>query len=159
MTNVPWKTPPELWEKLKPLARQMRHDPTPAEEALWQRVRRNQLGVHFRRQHPIERFVVDFYCTKSRLVIEVDGPIHDYTPEEDAVRQTYLESLGLRVLRVSNADVLRELDGVIARLVEILRGVRLTAHNSTYPRSRQPIKRESGVDHTKTEITGHLCAG
>ncbi len=114
MTDVPWTTPPKLWEKLRPLARQHRHDPTLAEDALWQRLRRHQLaGYQFRRQHTIERFIVDFYCAKARLVIEVDGPIHDYTPQEDAVRQAFLESRGLRVLRFSNADVLDDIESVL----------------------------------------------
>jgi very-short-patch-repair endonuclease len=87
---VPTSAPRELWDKLRPLARQMRHDPTPAEEYLWRRLRKHQVnGAHFRRQHAINRFVVDFYCASAHLVVEVDGPIHDYTPEEDAVRQEF----------------------------------------------------------------------
>ena len=119
MTDVPWSTPPELWEKLQPLARQKRYEPTPAEDALWQQLRRNQIGAHFRRQHTIERFIVDFYCAAIKLVVEVDGGIHDYTQEEDAIRQEYLECRGLRVLRVSNDDVLNRMDDVIARIVEL----------------------------------------
>ncbi len=120
MTDVPWPTPPELWEKLRPLARQKRHEPTPAEDVLWQRLLRNQMGIHFRRQHTIERFIVDFYCAALQLVIEVDGSIHDYTQEEDAIRQEYLESRGLHVLRVSNDDVLQKTDDVIARIIAAL---------------------------------------
>jgi very-short-patch-repair endonuclease len=119
MTDVPWRTPPELWEKLRPLARQKRHEPTPAENMLWQRLRRNQMGAHFRRQHTIERFIVDFYCAALKLVIEVDGSIHDYTQEEDAIRQEYLESRGLRMLRVSNDDVLRDVETVIVRIADL----------------------------------------
>ncbi len=121
MADVPWTTPPELWEKLKPLARQHRHNPTPAEDALWQRLRRNQLAYHFRRQHTIERFIADFYCAKARPVIEVDGPIHDYTPEEDAIRQVYLESRGLRVLRFRNDEVLTNMEGVLEIILSALR--------------------------------------
>jgi very-short-patch-repair endonuclease len=119
MTDVPWRTPPELWEKLRPLARQKRHEPTPAENMLWQRLRRNQMGAHFRRQQTIERFIVDFYCAAIKLVIEVDGSIHDYTQEEDAIRQEYLESRGLRVLRVSNDDVLRDVEIVIVLIADL----------------------------------------
>lgn len=109
----------DLWEKLKPLARQMRHDPTLAEERLWKELRGKRLGGYkFRRQHPIDRFIADFYCHEARLIIEVDGPVHDYTPEQDAVRQAYLESLGLRVLRFANDDVLSEMDGVVERIYE-----------------------------------------
>ncbi|MEO8611553.1 MAG: endonuclease domain-containing protein [Chloroflexota bacterium] len=115
----PANTTPELWEKLKPLARQMRHAPTPAEKHLWGRLRNRQLGgAKFRRQHVIDRFIVDFYCQEYRLVIEVDGSIHEYTQAEDAVRQEFLESLGLRVIRFSNADVLTRIDGVVEVIAE-----------------------------------------
>mgnify|MGYP001770978009 FL=1 len=77
-----WQTSSELWEKLKPLARQMRREPTPAEDKLWQKLRHKQiLGYKFRRQHTIDRFIVDFYCGEARLVVEVDGEVHDYTQE------------------------------------------------------------------------------
>ncbi|MQY72086.1 MAG: DUF559 domain-containing protein, partial [Dehalococcoidia bacterium] len=80
-TDYGWYTSPCLWEKLKPLAREMRRAPTLAEEVLWQHLRNSQMGgFKFRRQHPIDRFIVDFYCFKIRLVIEVDGPVHQYTP-------------------------------------------------------------------------------
>jgi very-short-patch-repair endonuclease len=85
-----WRTPPDLWDKLKPLARQMRHEPTSAEAFLWQHLRRKQLGVKFRRQHLIDRFIVDFYSHEAALVVEVDGPIHEYTSEEDALRQQFI---------------------------------------------------------------------
>jgi very-short-patch-repair endonuclease len=86
-----WYTTPELWEKLKPLARQKRKEPTHAEKLLWQHLRNRQLrGFKFRRQHSIERFIVDFYCAEGGLVLEVDGPFHDYQPEEDKIRETFL---------------------------------------------------------------------
>lgn len=115
------RPPPALWAKLRPLAREKRHDPTPAEEILWERLRREQVkGTHFRRQHVVERFIVDFYCSQARLVVEVDGPVHDYTPEEDAIRQEYLESLGLRIVRFTNEQVLQEADTVINLIAEAL---------------------------------------
>jgi very-short-patch-repair endonuclease len=117
-----WHTPPHLWEKLKPLARQMRKSPTPAENQLWQHLRGKQLlGYKFRRQHAIERFIVDFYCHKARLIVEIDGPIHQYTPEEDAIRQEFLESLGFRVLRFTNEQVMTNIDGVLEKIAEALR--------------------------------------
>ena len=101
----------------------MRCEPTPAEEKLWQKLRNKQLlGLKFRRQHSIERFIVDFYCGKVRLVVEVDGSIHDYTQEEDALRQAFLESLGLRVLRFSNAEVLDSVDRVLEVIAAYLQG-------------------------------------
>ena len=115
-----WLTTPELWEKLKPLANQMRSDPTPAEKHLWQYIRREALGAKFRRQHVFHRFIVDFYCYDARLIIEVDGNIHEYTQEEDAIRQEFLEGLGLRVLRFSNGEVLQQTQAVLERIGEVL---------------------------------------
>ncbi len=115
-----WPMPPDLWQKLKPLVREMRREPTPAEDVLWQRLRRHQLGVKFRRQHPVERFLLDFYCPVARLVVEVDGPIHQYRREEDAIRQEFLESHGLRVLRFTNAEVETAIDAVVERITNYL---------------------------------------
>ena len=115
------KASPVLWAKLKPLARQMRHDPTPAEERLWQRLRGRRLnGFKFRRQHAIERFIVDFYCAEARLIVEVAGTIREYTPDEDAVRQEFLEAMGFRVVRFSNGEVIQSLEAVTERIGTIL---------------------------------------
>jgi len=120
---IPTSAPPAWWDRLKPLARQMRHEPTPAEELLWQRLRNRQIaGAKFRRQHAVERFIVDFYCSEARLVIEIDGPIHDYTPAEDALRQEFLESLGLRVIRFANDEVQTGIERVIRQIKGALAG-------------------------------------
>ncbi|MEH2402362.1 endonuclease domain-containing protein [Nostoc sp.] len=112
--GYPWQTPHELWKKLKPLARQMRREPTPAEKLLWQKLRNKQLlAFKFRRQQTIDRFIVDFYCNEARLVVEVDGEIYDYTQQEDGIRQEFLESLGLQVVRFRNEDVLERMEGVL----------------------------------------------
>jgi very-short-patch-repair endonuclease len=112
-----WRTEISLWEKLRPIAREMRHKPTEAENLLWQRLRRHDLsGFKFRRQHNIERFIVDFYCAQAKLVIEIDGPIHQYQQDEDKVRQEYLESQKLKVIRFSNEIVLKSLDEVIKQI-------------------------------------------
>jgi very-short-patch-repair endonuclease len=117
----PANTTPELWEKLKPLARQMRHEPTPAENALWAKLRNRRLNdSKFRRQHAVYRFIVDFYCAEARLIIEVDGDIHDYTQAEDAIRQEFLESLGLLVIRFTNDEVFHQIDGVLDVIAEYL---------------------------------------
>ncbi|MDP1545983.1 MAG: endonuclease domain-containing protein [Anaerolineales bacterium] len=70
---------------------------TSAEKILWQELRANKLGVHFRRQQIIAGFIVDFYCHKAALVIEVDGDIHDLQQEEDARREKVLKQMGLRI--------------------------------------------------------------
>ncbi len=107
-------TAPDLWEKIKPLARKMRHWPTRAERRLWHALRdRHVRGIKFRRQYSIERFIVDFCAVEALLVIEVDGPTHDYTAEQDAIRQEFIESLGFRVARFTNEDVQNNLEGVV----------------------------------------------
>ncbi len=116
-----WQTSPELWARLKPMARQMRTEPTAAENLLWQRLRNRQLlGFKFRRQHSIERFIVDFYCAEAGLVVEVEGSIHQYQQEEDQLRQAYLESRGLNVLRFSNDDVMNRMDQVLNHISDSL---------------------------------------
>ena len=116
-----WQTSPELWKKLKPLAREMRKNPTKAERKLWQRIRRKQVyGVKFRRQMPVDRYIVDFCSPSIRLIIEVDGPTHDLTQEADDVRQAYLESVGFDVVRFSNRDVLGNIEGVMETVYAVV---------------------------------------
>src|SRR5262245_27318465 len=93
-------------EKLQ-RSHQLRRDMTPAEKILWQELRANKLGIHFRRQQVIAGFIVDFYCHKADLVIEVDGDIHDLHKEEDALREKALKELGLNVIRFRNEDVIK----------------------------------------------------
>jgi purine nucleoside phosphorylase/very-short-patch-repair endonuclease len=107
----------DMWEIIKPLASEKRKAPTPAEDRLWQKLRNKQINSHkFRRQHPIDRFIVDFFCAEAKLVIEVDGAIHDYTKEEDALRTEFLESLGLRVIRFTNESIFRDLEATLASI-------------------------------------------
>lgn len=109
-----WQTAPKLWGKLQPLARQMRKEPTGAEAKLWHYIRKEQIhGVKFQHQHVIERFIVDFCCLKLQLIIEVDGPIHQYQENEDRVRQEFLESLGYEVLRFPNLEVFNNIRAVL----------------------------------------------
>ena len=106
-------------EKLQ-RAKELRRDMTPAEKILWQELRANKLGLHFRRQQIIEGFIVDFYCHKVSLVIEVDGDIHDLQREEDTRREKALSALGLRVIRFKNDEVARDLSGVVERIKQFI---------------------------------------
>jgi very-short-patch-repair endonuclease len=113
----------EQWEKLKPLARDMRHQPTPAEDVLWQRLRHRQVKqAKFRRQHSIDGFIVDFVCIPQRLIVEIDGSIHDSPDRQryDAERQARLEALGFRVIRFTNGKVLQSTDSVVAVIADAL---------------------------------------
>ena len=116
-----WRTPKRVWDKLKPVARNIRHKPTPAEHMLWQRLRRsgpNEYG--FRRQHPLGRFIVDFYCPARKLVVEIDGSVHDRTVLEDRARQTHLEDHGYYFIRFRNDEVLHSIEWVLARVAAAL---------------------------------------
>ena len=86
-------------------ARQMRRAQTQPERTLWSLLRRNELGLHFRRQHPIGPYILDFYCAAVRLAIEVDGPAHDDQQARDERRTAWLVNEGIRVLRLSAAEV------------------------------------------------------
>ena len=120
--DLPFHATGAQWAVHKPLARQMRHAPTPAEDALWQQLRNRQVGgAKFRRQYAIEHFIVDLVCIEHRLIVEVDGSIHDEQTEYDADRQAVLESKGFRVLRFSNEDVFRAMPATVAAISEALR--------------------------------------
>lgn len=110
-------------KKLKAHSRQLRSSMTDAEIFLWSKLRRKQLhGLQFYRQKPLGNSIVDFYCPSARLVIEIDGGQH-YTEEgqtQDSRRDAYLNEMGLCVLRFSNFEVLGNMDGVIAEIVQYL---------------------------------------
>jgi very-short-patch-repair endonuclease len=101
-------------------ARELRHEMTHAEKILWQELRGNKLGVHFRRQQVIEGFIVDFYCHKAGLVIELDGNVHEeeIQKESDALRDKVLNELGLRVVRFRNEEVAKKLSHVVEKVRE-----------------------------------------
>jgi very-short-patch-repair endonuclease len=103
-------------------ARELRRDMTPAEKILWQELRGNKLGVHFRRQQIIAGFIVDFYCHRAGLVIELDGDIHEEEIQQksDVMRDKALTELGLRTVRFRNEQVLKDLSQVIGRIRELI---------------------------------------
>lgn len=104
---------------LKEYSRRLRKEMTAAEKLLWSKLRGKQLkGFQVYRQKPIGRFVVDFYCPKANLVIELDGGQHysDEMRTRDGLRDGYLERLGLRVLRFSDREVFEELTAVLEKI-------------------------------------------
>ncbi len=99
-------------------AKAFRRGQTPAEQALWQRLRRSQLhGLHFRRQQVIDGFIVDFYCHAAGLVVEVDGPVHEVQTTADEERDSILQGRGLTVLHVTNGEVQMDIEGVLQRIL------------------------------------------
>ena len=99
-------------------SRELRRDMRPAEKLLWQELRANKLGVHFRRQQIISGFIVDFYCHKADLIVEVDGDIHDLRQNEDTLREKTLMKLGLSVIHFRNEEILSNLSSLVERIRE-----------------------------------------
>lgn len=94
-------------------ARKLRKEPTPAERKLWAVIRNDQLGVSFRRQHAIGKYIPDFVCIQKKLIIELDGSQHLEQAEYDAERTKFLESKGYKVIRFWNNAVMNDLNGVV----------------------------------------------
>ena len=103
--------------KTKHQAIQLRKKSTPAERKLWSRIRDDQLGVNFRRQHAVENYIPDFCCPKAKLIIELDGSQHLEQEAYDEERTKFLNSLGYRVIRFWNNDVMNNIDGVILAII------------------------------------------
>ena len=97
----------------------MRQLQTPAEATLWRALQNRNLKYKFRRQHPVDNFIVDLYCAQARLCIEGDGATHlePSRQEYDAARTAYLEEFGYRVIRFTNNDVHDNLDAVVDVIV------------------------------------------
>ena len=98
---------------LRTRARSLRKSSTNAERLIWFRLRNNRLGVKFRRQVPIDNYIVDFVCFEKRLVIEIDGSQHFDNEAYDSVRTQRLNALGFNVIRFWNNEVLEDLSLVM----------------------------------------------
>jgi very-short-patch-repair endonuclease len=105
------------------LARKLRREMSPAEKLLWWALKQHPGGNRFRKQCPQGPYSLDFACLAARLAIEVDGEAHDRgdRPERDARRDAYLRKCGFTVLRISAAEVFRNLEGVVLGIVEACR--------------------------------------
>jgi len=79
-------------------------------------LRKNQLGVRFKAQHPIEHFIADFYSHKAKLVVEVDGEIHNFQKEYDLGREAELEKYGIKIIRFTNKEIFDNVDNVIEKI-------------------------------------------
>ncbi|HET6724370.1 MAG TPA: endonuclease domain-containing protein [Chitinophagaceae bacterium] len=118
-----YKADPLIFDK----ARELRNKLTPAEQTFWLRLKEQFPEYKFRRQHPISIYIADFYCHKLKLVIEIDGSVHDSEEARlaDGKRQKYLENLNLTVIRFTNEQIRSEVEDVIKALSSII--VNLTA--------------------------------
>ncbi len=110
----------------KSLRQKLRSNMPLPEKILWAKLRNQQLGVKFRRQHGIGRYIVDFYCAECALVIELDGDSHyqEGAQDYDKLRDEFMFAVGLRVLRFTNQQVTINLDGVVQKISEILNSIK-----------------------------------
>ena len=115
-------TSPDRYRKLSEKAKEMRGVPTEAEKLLWEYLRANQLGVKFRRQHPLGDYIADFVCLEKHLVIELDGKSHEETAEHDSLRDETLALLGYKTIRFTNEELFGEIECVLATIQKNLDG-------------------------------------
>src|SRR5690606_36582114 len=102
-------------------AKEMRKNPTKAESIIWNELRTKKVGYKFRQQHPIDTYIVDFVCLSKKLIIEVDGEVHQYQLEKDGERELLLkEKKGFKVLRFTNEEVINNLQNVVSKIRSIL---------------------------------------
>ena len=119
---------------IKPIferAEQLRKNPTYEEKLLWQVLKVNQLGVRFKRQHPIWLYIADFYCHELKLVIEVDGSIHDVKEvmDHDKLREEDIISFGIKVIRFRNKEIRTEIEIVIDKIRIIISEIKANGYN------------------------------
>jgi very-short-patch-repair endonuclease len=107
--------------KIQRRAAELRRNQTEAEAKLWAHLRAHQaIGVHFRRQHAIGNYIVDFCAPRRKLIVEVDGGQHLEQEEYDVERTRFLESLGYTVLRFWNNDIMKDIEGVVRVILDTL---------------------------------------
>jgi len=111
---------PETYHLINPHKKELRKNPTPAEEKLWQMLRNDQTGIKFRRQHIIGNYIVDFLALRARLVVEADGEIHKEQIEYDKERTKRLEALGYKVIRFWNEEILNRPLDVFKQIQEVV---------------------------------------
>lgn len=117
----------ELKHRIHPIilsrAREMRHPQTPAEATIWRNLRNRNLKYKFRRQHPIDNFIIDFYCAEAKLLIEIDGESHlqKEQMEYDTARTEHLEEIGYKVIRFTNNNVRYSIHAVIDEIIKVVK--------------------------------------
>lgn len=113
--DIFYGAPPEIFKR----ARELRRNQTNTEKLLWNKIRNRQLkGYKFRRQHPLSIYIVDFYCHEARLIVELDGPIHELkgNKDNDKERTRRLNLLGLEVMRFRNEEVEININEVLRKI-------------------------------------------
>jgi very-short-patch-repair endonuclease len=111
------------------LAIELRSNQTTAEQMLWDKIRNRQLrGFRFLKQYILDRYIADFYCSKMKVAVEIDGRIHerDDIKEYDAIREDVIKAHGIRIIRFSNDEIMHDIESVLERLVEFLESTEST---------------------------------
>jgi len=112
-----------IYPPLLQAAHELRQPQTPAEQKLWLRLRNRQLdGLKFRRQHPIDCFIIDFYCAEAKLCVEIDGDSHADQIAYDQARTGYLNERGYAVIRFTNREVFNQFEAVLQKIADECRG-------------------------------------
>lgn len=106
---------------MRTIRRELRKNQTPTEKFLWQNLRRKSMGCVCRRQHSIGNYVVDFFFPSKLLIVEVDGKIHEKQKQKDFRREQFLKSVGCKVMRFTNEEVLRNLENVLRLILTELK--------------------------------------
>jgi very-short-patch-repair endonuclease len=120
---------------IKPIfarAEELRKNQTADEKLLWLHLKRNQLGVRFKRQHPIWMYIADFYCHELKLVIEVDGSIHNVKEvmESDKIREEDIISFGIRVIRFTNREIKTDIVSVVNKIQAVINELQTNQTNN-----------------------------
>lgn len=119
---------------IREFARELRQPQTPTEATLWRHLRNRNLKYKFRRQHPIDFFIIDFYCADAKLLIEIDGDSHSTKEQQeyDNARTEYLEALGYKVIRFTNNDVRYNINSVVTVIIkEVEQRIKESLHPSS----------------------------
>jgi len=129
-TTMFYNAKPTIFERAKLLRANM----TEAELKLWSYLRNNKLGVRFKAQHPIDLFIADFYCHQVKLVVEVDGSIHNLQADYDEGRTEEIERFGIVVIRFANDEVIHHIDKVLISIQATIKSQKaLIALNNVEP--------------------------
>jgi len=110
----------------------LRKNTTHEEMLLWQFLKVNQLGVRFKRQHPIWLYIADFYCHELKLVIEIDGSVHNIKEvmENDIIREDDIKSFGIKVVRFKNYEIRNEIENVIEKMKAVINEIKCNARDN-----------------------------
>jgi very-short-patch-repair endonuclease len=115
LSTTRWRASVQIQQR----ARELRKNLTPAEQKLWQHLRRGQIdGLHWRKQHAVGTYIVDFFCARAKLVVEVDGDSHADQIEYDQARTAYLNDLGYTVIRFTNREVINQCEAVVQKIAD-----------------------------------------